>query len=231
MNDFVTRLWSRFGVRALAVGILVVGGGGGYYLGNDRRVQEQGIDARFAAEAQQAETQVLKEHHLDHESMMAQRRDAEAIAAQRARVAAKAAAERAKRAEEASRKKREKAAEEEEPPPAKPYTGPIPESCNEYSGNRKIGCALLLEEGFKIDQMPCLDKLWSKESGWNERARNDSSGAYGIPQALPGTKMATVGDDWQTSAATQIKWGLGYIEGRYDDPCGAWAHSQDEGWY
>ena len=66
--------------------------------------------------------------------------------------------------------------------------------------------------------MPCLDKLWTKESGWNPKAHNNSSGAYGIPQAVPGSKMATVGDDWETSAATQIKWGLGYIEGRYDDP-------------
>ncbi|GIF64675.1 hypothetical protein Ais01nite_27100 [Asanoa ishikariensis] len=227
-NDFVTRLWSRFGVRALAVGILVIGVGGGYYLGHDRRVQEQGIDTRFAAEAQQAENALLKEHHLEHESMMAQRRDAEKVAAQRAQVAAKAAAERAKRAEEASRKKREAA---EEPVKAKPYDGPIPASCNEYSGNRKIGCALLLEEGFKIDQMPCLDKLWTRESGWNPKAHNSSSGAHGIPQAKPGNKMATVGDDWETGAATQIKWGLGYIEGRYDDPCGAWAHSEDEGWY
>jgi hypothetical protein len=229
-NDFVTRLWSRFGVRALAVGILVTGVGGGYYLGNDRRVQEQGIDARIAAEAQQAENAVLKEHHLDHESMMAQRREAEAIAAQRARAAAKAAAERAKRAEEASRKKREQA-KEEKPPPAKPYTGPIPDSCNEYSGNRKVGCALMLADGFKIDQFPCLDKLWSRESGWNEKALNEGSGAYGIPQAKPGNKMSSEGDDWQTSPATQIKWGLGYIEGRYDDPCGAWAHSEDQGWY
>ncbi|WP_203713762.1 lytic transglycosylase domain-containing protein [Asanoa siamensis] len=224
----MTRLWSRFGVRALAVGILAVGVGGGYYLGQDNRVQEQGIDAQFAAQAQQAENSLLKAHHLDHESMMAQRREAEAIATQRAQAAAKAAAERAKRAEEASRKKREKA---DDPPPAKPYDGPIPTSCNEYSGNRKIGCAILLEQGFKIDQMPCLDKLWTKESGWNPKAHNSSSGAHGIPQAVPGSKMASVGADWETGAATQIKWGLGYIKGRYDNPCGAWAQSQEEGWY
>jgi len=229
-NDFVTRLWSRFGVRALAVGILVVGVGGGYYLGQDRRVQEQGIDSRFAAEAQQAENALLKEHHLDHESMMAQRRQAEAVATQRAQAAAKAAAARAKQAEEASRKKRERE-EVKVPVKAKPYTGPIPESCDEYSGNRKIGCALMLADGFKIDQMPCLDKLWTKESGWNPKAHNSSSGAHGIPQAVPGNKMASEGDDWETGAATQIKWGLGYIEGRYDDPCGAWAQSQAEGWY
>ncbi|GIF50507.1 hypothetical protein DFJ67_3056 [Asanoa ferruginea] len=227
-NDFVTRLWSRYGVRALAVGILAAGVGGGFYLSPDRKIQEQGIDARFAAESQQAENALLKEHHLDHESAMALRREVEAVAQQRAQEAAKAAAARAKQAEEASRKKREA---EKEPVPFKPYDGPIPTSCNEYSGNRKIGCALMLAEGFKIDQFPCLDKLWTRESHWNASAHNDSSGAHGIPQAKPGNKMATVADDWETNPATQIKWGLGYIEGRYDDPCGAWAHSEDVGWY
>ncbi|MCY7287980.1 MAG: G5 domain-containing protein, partial [Cryobacterium sp.] len=73
--------------------------------------------------------------------------------------------------------------------------------------------------------------LWNKESGWRVNAENSSSGAYGIPQALPGSKMATAGDDWQTNPATQIQWGLGYISGRYGTPCGAWAHSSDVGWY
>jgi len=213
----------------LAVGILAGGVAGGWYLGDDRRIQEQGIDARFAAEAATAENALLKERHGDHESAMAQRRAAEALARKRAAEAAKAAAERAKRAEEASRKKREQQKADDAPP--KPYTGPIPESCNEYSGNRKIGCALLLDAGFKIDQMPCLDKLWAKESGWNHKAQNSSSGAYGIPQALPGSKMSSVASDWRTNPATQIKWGLGYIKGRYGNPCGAWSHSQNKGWY
>ena len=62
-------------------------------------------------------------------------------------------------------------------------------------------------------------------------AYNASSGAYGIPQALPGEKMAAVASDWATNAATQITWGLSYISGRYDTPCGAWAHSEEKGWY
>jgi hypothetical protein len=70
-----------------------------------------------------------------------------------------------------------------------------------------------------------------KESGWNHTAMNPSSGAYGIPQSLPGTKMATAGADWQTNPATQISWGLGYISGRYGSPCNAWAHSQAVNWY
>ena len=92
-------------------------------------------------------------------------------------------------------------------------------------------CALMLAAGFQIDQFPCLDTLWHRESGWNYTATNSGSGAFGIPQALPGSKMAKFGDDWETNPATQIKWGLDYIEGRYDTPCGAWEHSQNTGWY
>ncbi|WUI01110.1 lytic transglycosylase domain-containing protein [Spirillospora sp. NBC_00431] len=73
--------------------------------------------------------------------------------------------------------------------------------------------------------------LWNHESGWNERAENPSSGAYGIPQALPGTKMASAGNDWRTSSPTQIAWGLGYIKARYKDPCGAWSFWQSHNWY
>ncbi|WP_019178920.1 lytic transglycosylase domain-containing protein [Microbacterium yannicii] len=85
--------------------------------------------------------------------------------------------------------------------------------------------------GWGDDQFACLVPLWQKESGWNSQAHNRSSGAYGIPQALPGSKMASAGADWQTNAATQISWGLGYISGRYGTPCGAWSHSQSVGWY
>jgi resuscitation-promoting factor RpfB len=79
-------------------------------------------------------------------------------------------------------------------------------------------------------QYGCLDDIWSRESGWRYNAEN-ASGAYGIPQALPGSKMATAGSDWQTNPATQIKWGLGYIQGRYSSPCDAWAFWQGHGWY
>ncbi len=91
--------------------------------------------------------------------------------------------------------------------------------------------ALMAERGWGDDQFACLDKLWTKESGWRVNAENSSSGAYGIPQALPGSKMASAGEDWRTSAATQITWGLGYIAGRYGTPCDAWAHSMSTGWY
>ncbi|QXJ26815.1 lytic transglycosylase domain-containing protein [Actinomadura graeca] len=82
----------------------------------------------------------------------------------------------------------------------------------------------------KSGQFGCLVNLWNKESHWNTHAANPS-GAYGIPQALPGTKMSSAGPDWQNNATTQIKWGLGYIKGRYGSPCGAWSHSESVGWY
>lgn len=80
-------------------------------------------------------------------------------------------------------------------------------------------------------QYGCLNKLWIKESGWRWNAGNPTSGAYGIPQALPGSKMASSGSDWRTNPITQVKWGLGYIGGRYGTPCAAWAHFLDRGWY
>jgi hypothetical protein len=96
---------------------------------------------------------------------------------------------------------------------------------------RTIARALLAEFGFAADQMSCLDPLWEGESGWRTTADNPRSSAYGIPQALPGSKMAEAGPDWATNAATQIRWGLGYIRDRYGSPCGAWSFKQGHGWY
>lgn len=96
---------------------------------------------------------------------------------------------------------------------------------------RELGQLLLAEAGFGQDQWSCLDSLWTKESGWRVDADNPTSSAYGIPQALPGSKMSSEGGDWETNAVTQIRWGLGYIENRYGTPCSAWAHSQANNWY
>lgn len=96
---------------------------------------------------------------------------------------------------------------------------------------RDIARTLLADFDFADSQFSCLDKLWMKESGWRWNADNPSSSAYGIPQALPGSKMASAGADWETNAATQITWGLGYIKGRYGNPCAAWSHSQARNWY
>ena len=94
-----------------------------------------------------------------------------------------------------------------------------------------IGYRMMLERGWGDDQWGCLLSLWNKESHWNVYAGNPSSGAYGIPQAVPGSKMAAAGPNWQSDAATQIAWGLSYIAGRYGSPCSAWAHSQANNWY
>lgn len=95
----------------------------------------------------------------------------------------------------------------------------------------QIARTMLLARGWGQDQMQCLASLWGKESAWRVTAGN-ASGAYGIPQALPGSKMAKYGADWRTSARTQITWGLAYISGRYNTPCGAWsAWNAHGGWY
>jgi hypothetical protein len=92
---------------------------------------------------------------------------------------------------------------------------------------KAIAYQMVHDRGWGDDQYSCLVSLWNKESGWRVNASNPS-GAYGIPQALPGSKM---GPGWQTDASVQISWGLGYIAGRYTNPCGAWAQSQAQGWY
>jgi len=112
-------------------------------------------------------------------------------------------------------------------------SGPATTSSVEISDGDPRGIAKVLmgQFGFGSDQFGCLDSLWTRESNWNPAAHNASSGAHGIPQALPGSKMASAGPNWSSDPATQIKWGLGYIQDRYGSPCGAWAHSESHGWY
>ena len=96
---------------------------------------------------------------------------------------------------------------------------------------RKVAAQIAASEhGWGGDQFSCLNSLWNKESGWNYKAYNPS-GATGIPQALPGSKMASFGTDWATNATTQIRWGLDYISRAYGTPCAAWGHSQSVNWY
>lgn len=98
-------------------------------------------------------------------------------------------------------------------------------------GARQMAAGMLASYGWGTDQYTCLNSLWTKESGWNYLAQNKSSGAYGIPQSLPGDKMASVSADWRSNPQTQITWGLNYIKGRYATPCAAWQHSQRVNWY
>jgi hypothetical protein len=217
----VSRLWCRVGVRAASVGLLVAGAAGGIHLGQDTQ-ETPGGQVRVLTEAD--DMQLLKARQNAHVAARAWQRRAEDDAAGRAAAEAKTAAARAHALERAWKDK--KAADKAKASGATvPYDGPIPKSCKEYTGNRATGCALMLEAGFGIAEFPCLNNLFNKESGWNHRAANPS-GAYGIPQAFPGSKMASVADDWKTNPATQIKWGLGYVRGRYQTPCGAWSHWQ-----
>jgi hypothetical protein len=96
---------------------------------------------------------------------------------------------------------------------------------------QSIAESMLGSFGWSSSQFSCLRPLWAGESGWSATASNPSTGAYGVPQALPGSKMASAGTDWQTDAVTQIRWGLGYIESTYGSPCAAWSHEQADGWY
>jgi hypothetical protein len=99
-----------------------------------------------------------------------------------------------------------------------------------YYGAKRIAAEMFHHFGWGEGQMQSLINLWNRESGWSTHAANPS-GAYGIPQALPGSKMSSAGPNWQSDAATQIRWGLHYIKGRYGSPNAAWAHSQATSWY
>ena len=98
-------------------------------------------------------------------------------------------------------------------------------------GAQAIARSMMGSYGWGDGEFSCLQSLWNRESGWNYQAENASSGAYGIPQALPGSKMSSVAGDWATNPSTQITWGMQYIQGRYGTPCSAWAHSESVGWY
>lgn len=99
------------------------------------------------------------------------------------------------------------------------------------SDPRSLAKRLMSQYGLSTADFDCVDRLWSGESGWNVHAANPSSSAYGIPQALPGSKMASAGPNWQDNAETQIRWGLGYIANRYGSACAAWSYKQSHGWY
>ncbi|WP_442939220.1 NlpC/P60 family protein [Nonomuraea sp. SYSU D8015] len=99
----------------------------------------------------------------------------------------------------------------------------VPKGSGTAESNKKIGKQMAAEMGWTGKQWKALEALWQRESGWNHKADNPTSDAYGIPQALPGSKMASAGKDWATNPATQIEWGLGYIKQRYKTPLGAWS--------
>ncbi|MEV0195690.1 lytic transglycosylase domain-containing protein [Nonomuraea sp. NPDC050691] len=122
-------------------------------------------------------------------------------------------------------------------PSAKPRLAPVllngrrADDLRPKRRNKVIALDQVVRRSWSYQEFRCLDSLWTRESNWDHRAYNSSSGAYGIPQALPGGKMSGAGADWRSNPATQIRWGLAYIKGRYGRPCGAWGHFQSHNWY
>lgn len=110
-------------------------------------------------------------------------------------------------------------------------SGPV--TAASQSSDVALGQRMAAAEGWTGAQWTCLDELWTKESGWQMVWNTAGSGAYGIPQSLPASKMASAGADYMTNPATQIRWGLGYISQTYGTPCAAWAHeeSTSPSWY
>ncbi|MDQ0644385.1 phospholipase [Microbacterium murale] len=105
-------------------------------------------------------------------------------------------------------------------------------NANTPDGAKATAAAIAADQyGWGSGEFECLNSLWEKESGWNYEAYNEDGGATGIPQSLPGDKMASFGADWATNATTQIRWGLDYIQRAYGSPCSAWGHSQAMNWY
>ncbi|GAB3245374.1 aggregation-promoting factor C-terminal-like domain-containing protein [Kineosporia babensis] len=173
--------------------------------------EEIQVQEQEAAEAAAA-TKAAEEAAAEAEERNTQVKDsspAKAKAALSQYTQAKAAADRIKAAEE----RRERALR------------------NAQRDPKSAARVMVTDRGWSSAEFSCLDSLWTKESNWNYQAQNPTSSAYGIPQSLPGSKMASAGSDWRTNPVTQIRWGLDYIEDRYGTPCAAWGHSQSVNWY
>jgi len=226
----VIRLWNRVGLyRTLAVLLLVGAVAGGVAVAADRPTQQpKAADA--APDLGPLDREALERQDAERaEADRAAREDAQ----RKANEAAAAAAEQAKTpsAKPSAKPSGTSTGKPGKPIPAGPPNCDASNFKNPNAANKSTGCKLLSEFGFGLEQMSCLEKLWIRESQWNPAARNPSSGAGGIPQALPMSKMSKFGSDYATNPATQIRWGLDYIKGRYGSPCGAWAHSESTGWY
>ena len=146
------------------------------------------------------------------------------------KTAARRAAKRAAARRAADQQADQQAAATPTTAPRSAGSSPASSPAQPSGSPQQIARAMLGSYGWSSSQFGCLQSPWNAESGWNVHASNPS-GAYGIPQALPGSKMASAGPDWQSNPATQIRWGLGYIKGLYGSPCGAWAHEEADGWY
>ncbi|MEU3843303.1 transglycosylase SLT domain-containing protein [Streptomyces sp. NPDC028635] len=169
---------------------------------------------------------------------LAQQADAQAIAADASakktaeEAARKAAAETAIAKKEAAEKAAKEAKEREEAKKAASRSAVRDASSFAVQGSYTVSqIQAMARQMVGGGQFQCFSNIVDHESSWNYRAVNASSGAYGLFQALPGSKMSSVGADWQTNPATQIKWGLNYMNSRYGSPCDAWSFWQANHWY
>ncbi|MEV4332301.1 lytic transglycosylase domain-containing protein [Streptomyces sp. NPDC049597] len=229
---------SRISVRGFAVASAtavttvgaVVGVASGTTQPSGDNLEATAADATLLADipmGEQAQVQV---------SSLTQQAEAQAAAAD---AAAKKSAEESARIQAAETAKAKKAAADEqaererEEAEARANRDAV-RSASSFSAQASYTVAevqAIARQMVPADQFQCFSNIVDHESSWNYRASNPSSGAYGLVQALPGSKMSSAGADWQTNPATQIKWGLSYMDGRYGSPCGAWSFWQANHWY
>lgn len=190
---------------------------------------EQAIQARRAAEKAAAEKAAAEKAA---EKAAADKAAADKATADKAAKAEKAAADKAS-ADKASTEKASAKVASEKAASDKKAEAPAPRgSATNFAANRELARQMASSlHGWGGDEFTCYDNIIMRESGWDPYADNPTSSAYGIPQALPGSKMATEGSDWRTNPATQIRWGLKYIKDRYGSPCRAWTFKRANGWY
>ncbi|WP_327674897.1 transglycosylase SLT domain-containing protein [Kitasatospora sp. NBC_00458] len=175
-------------------------------------VSADGQPVAGQAEADAAAAQAAADAQAQAQAQAQADADAAAAAAAQAQAQAQAQADAKAKADAAASRSQERSALNSKPV---------------YSGSPREIAAQIVPAG----QLQCFSNIVSRESSWNPTATNASSGAYGLVQALPASKMASAGSDWRTNPATQIKWGLNYMNSRYGSPCGAWAFWQSHHWY
>ncbi|MFF2952119.1 lytic transglycosylase domain-containing protein [Kitasatospora sp. NPDC057965] len=196
-------------------------------IGTQASAQQAAADAAAKAAAEQKAAEEAARQQAAAEAQA----KADAAAKEAADAAAKAEAEKAAKAAEEKRKADEAAANRSKARSAMAATDSTAPSAPAVSVSPGSVQELAQQIIGNDAQFQCFSQIVKRESGWNYTATNKSSGAYGLVQALPGSKMASAGADWRTNPGTQIKWGLGYMNSRYGSPCGAWSFWQSHHWY
>ncbi|MEU9604811.1 transglycosylase SLT domain-containing protein [Streptomyces sp. NPDC048057] len=237
---------SRISVRGFAVAsataVTTVGAVVGVASGSASSTSDNMETAASDATTLLAEVPVGQQAPVQSLSL-AQQADAQAAAAEStakkaveesARLQAAETAKEKKAAADAQAKKEKEAKEAKEREAKERATRDKQRDASSFTAKSSYSIAEVKEMARQMipaDQFQCFSNIVEKESGWRYTAQNPSSGAYGLVQAYPGTKMASAGADWRTNPATQIKWGLNYMNGKYDSPCGAWTFWQANRWY